>query len=88
MMMGWFVCDPFENQGFCTEAGLAVKEFAHDHAGAIRVWASCDADNQASERVMQKIGMSLEGKHLFDGRTPQGQLRDSLFDASIRKTNQ
>ena len=37
---------------------------------------------------MQKMGMSLEGKHLFDGRTPQGQLRDSLFYASIRKTNQ
>jgi RimJ/RimL family protein N-acetyltransferase len=88
MMMGWFVCDPFENQGFCTEAGLAVKEFAHHHAGAIRVWASCDADNQASERVMQKMGMSLEGKHFCDGRTPQGQLRDSLFYASIRKTNQ
>ena len=46
--------------GLATEAGVAVLEWAFSAAGVARVWAGSDAENRASCRVLEKLGMSLE----------------------------
>jgi ribosomal-protein-alanine N-acetyltransferase len=48
-------------RGYATEAAGAVFEWAADLEGVHRVWATCDVENTASARVLEKIGMSREG---------------------------
>lgn len=49
-------------QGYMTEALCAVTDFAFSLPNIYRVAAICDVDNRASARVMEKAGMSLEGR--------------------------
>jgi len=52
---------PWWNRGLMTEALRAVLAFGWERMGLHRVEAHCRTDNPASERVMQKLGMRLEG---------------------------
>jgi RimJ/RimL family protein N-acetyltransferase len=88
LMMGWWVAASHAGQGYTTEAAQAVLDFGFEHAQATRIWAGCDADNAASERIMQKIGMQREALLRSDGRNPQGGLRDSLIYAKTRPAAQ
>jgi RimJ/RimL family protein N-acetyltransferase len=49
-------------RGYATEAARAVSEWTMSLPGVYRVWATCDAENLASARVLEKIGLSLEGR--------------------------
>jgi RimJ/RimL family protein N-acetyltransferase len=42
-----------------------------------RVWAGCDPENRASARVLEKVGMRLEGRLRDDVRI-RGEYRDTL----------
>lgn len=59
--LGYWVGRPYWNRGYCTEAGLAVLEYAFTTLRLHRVNASHLARNPASGRVMQKLGMTYEG---------------------------
>ena len=48
-------------QGHATEAARPVFDWARSQQTVYRVWATCDVDNGASARVLEKIGMSREG---------------------------
>lgn len=48
-------------KGFATEAARAVLATALSLPGIRRVWATCDTENAASIRVLEKIGMKREG---------------------------
>ncbi len=48
-------------RGFATEAGKAVVSWLANLAPIARVWATCDVDNKASARVLEKLGLSCEG---------------------------
>ena len=48
-------------QGYATEAARAVVTWAMSLPGVYRVWATCDTENLASVRVLEKTGLSLEG---------------------------
>jgi ribosomal-protein-alanine N-acetyltransferase len=61
--LGYWVGVPYWNSGFCTEAARAVLDFAFDVLGLHRVQARHLMRNPASGRVMQKLGMRLEGVH-------------------------
>ena len=51
-----------QGQGLMTEAAQAVFDWARAHLPEIeRFQASCDSRNRASARVMERIGMKLEG---------------------------
>ncbi len=82
-MMGWWVSADAAGQGFATEAAQAVLDFGFEHLQASRIWASCDLNNTASERCMQKIGMQREGLLQNDSLTPAGALRSSLRYAKV-----
>jgi RimJ/RimL family protein N-acetyltransferase len=59
-------------QGFATEAAQALLRWAWSVPGIRRVWATCDAENAASARVLEKVGLRKEGL------LPGGMLRPNL----------
>lgn len=52
---------PYWNQGYCSEAGKAVLQYAFAELGLLRIHASHIGRNPASGRVMRKLGMQHEG---------------------------
>jgi len=48
-------------RGYATEAAKSVLQWAATLEGVHRIWATCDVENTASARVLEKIGMSREG---------------------------
>jgi RimJ/RimL family protein N-acetyltransferase len=48
-------------QGFGTEAARAVVGWLSELDHIYRIWATCDADNVASARVLEKAGLQREG---------------------------
>jgi RimJ/RimL family protein N-acetyltransferase len=58
--------------GYATEAARAIVQFGFAELRVHRIWAWCIADNVASARVLEKIGLKLEGrlreKEYFKGR--------------------
>lgn len=57
--IGWVAGKDYRNNGFVTEAGKALVGYAFEVLSAKRVIAHCDVRNKASEKVMQKLGMTL-----------------------------
>lgn len=59
--LGYVLGRPYWGHGLMTEAARAVVEWGLSRPGIHRVWAVCDVDNAASERVLEKVGMLREG---------------------------
>jgi RimJ/RimL family protein N-acetyltransferase len=59
--LGYWIGTPFWNRGYCTEAARALLSFGFESLGLHRIEARHLTRNPASGRVMQKIGMTLEG---------------------------
>jgi RimJ/RimL family protein N-acetyltransferase len=69
--LGYWFGEPYWNQGYCTEAAKALIEFAFAHLGITKIMAEHLSSNQASGRVMRKLGMlhvKQEYKPDRDGR--------------------
>ena len=78
-----YVFDPqYWGRGYCTEAAGALLEFGLRDLNLHRIYATCDPDNRASARVMEKIGMRYEGR-LRDYTWEKGKWRDSLVYARL-----
>lgn len=65
--VGYSLGSKWWKKGIITEAVNAVLNYAFMDVGFHRIYASCHEDNIGSKRVMQKAGMSYEGK-LRDGQ--------------------
>ena len=61
--MGWTVNREQWGSGIATEAAHAVMGMAFSQFNAHRIIAFCHIDNIASQRVMQKLGMSPEAHY-------------------------
>ena len=72
------------NKGLATEAARALLDAAFHRLGLHRVWATCDARNQGSYRVMEKLGMRREALFLKD-ILQKGEWRDSYLYAVLRE---
>jgi [ribosomal protein S5]-alanine N-acetyltransferase len=59
--MGYWVGVPYWNNGYCTEAARAVLSYAFEKLELNRVEARHMTRNPSSGRIMEKIGMQLEG---------------------------
>ena len=59
--LGWQIDEPFWNKGYMTEAANAIVNFLFSEVGYNRIQSGHDTRNIGSGRVMEKIGMSLEG---------------------------
>ena len=62
--IGWVFHPEAHGQGYATEAARAVLGLAFETLGVHRVIATCDPRNTASYRVMEKLGMRREGRHV------------------------
>jgi len=59
--VGYVLARPYWSKGYMTEALRTVIEWAFSQPGIFRVQATCDVENVASWRVMEKAGMTREG---------------------------
>jgi len=60
--LGYWIAVPFWGMGYATEAARAVVEFGFATLGLHRIHAHYFAENKASGRVLEKIGMRHEGR--------------------------
>ena len=49
-------------RGYATEAATAILRYGFADLGMHRIWAECVADNAASARIMEKLGMRQEAR--------------------------
>jgi RimJ/RimL family protein N-acetyltransferase len=71
-------------RGYATEAAQRLVRFGFEELGLHRIFATCDPENRASARVLEKAGMQLEGRlrsHAFI----KGRWRDSLLFAILEE---
>jgi ribosomal-protein-alanine N-acetyltransferase len=69
--------------GYATEAASLLVRFGFDELDLHRISAVTHPDNRASARVLEKIGMKLEGRIRDHMRTQHGW-RDSLLYAIVK----
>lgn len=60
--LGYWIGRPYWGQGFCTEAARAIVRYGFEDLGLNRIYAHHMAHNPASGRVMEKLGMTREGR--------------------------
>jgi RimJ/RimL family protein N-acetyltransferase len=59
--IGWVLGARHQRQGYATEAARSLLAYAFEALGCHRVIATCQPQNVASWRVMEKLGMRREG---------------------------
>ncbi len=68
--------------GYATEAAQAILNFGFQELQLHRIWAQVLAENSASQRVLEKLGMHLEGR-LHEDEYFKGQRWDTLIYAIL-----
>lgn len=84
---GYVLNRTYWRQGLATEASRAIVTWASGLAPVYRVWATCDSENGASARVLEKAGLSREGLLRRWAVRPNigGEPRDALIYARVRE---
>jgi ribosomal-protein-alanine N-acetyltransferase len=82
--MGYCLRRDTWGRGFAAEAAAAVVAFGFDVLNRHRIHATCDTENQASVRVLEKIGMRREAHFREDTRL-RGRWRDSYLYAVLEQ---
>jgi RimJ/RimL family protein N-acetyltransferase len=82
--MGYCLRRDAWGQGYATEAAAAVLAFGFEVLNSHRVFATCDTENLASERVLEKLGMRREA-HLREDTRIRGRWRDSYLYAVLEQ---
>jgi RimJ/RimL family protein N-acetyltransferase len=81
--LGYWLAQPAWGHGFATEAAQAAVDFGFGVLGLARIYAQVLADNRASLRVLDKLGMVNEGvkrQHVAKGR----RLHDVVLYGMLR----
>ncbi len=82
--LGYWLGRDFWGKGYTTEAARAVTGWGFATLGLNRISAARFSDNEASGRVLEKIGMRREGvlrRHVFRG----GEFRDMVMYGMLRE---
>lgn len=84
--LGYALARRFWGQGIMTEAARCVTGWLRASPNIYRIWATCDLENRASARVLEKIGMQREGVlrrwTIYPNISPEP--RDSFVYAWVR----
>ena len=59
--LGYGIAREYWGNGYATEITKSVIEWVMTQENIYRVWATCDTENIASARVLEKAGMQREG---------------------------
>ncbi|NLA78030.1 MAG: GNAT family N-acetyltransferase [Erysipelothrix sp.] len=76
--IGYWIGEPFWNQGYASEAAQAIINHGFEELQLNRIFACHLAFNQASGRVMEKAGMFYEGT-LKSHHNKDGTLHDMVY---------
>ncbi|MEH7883907.1 GNAT family protein [Bacillus sp. JJ1609] len=68
--IGWVFNPKYYNRGYASEAAHSTLKYGFEELKLHRIMATCQPENTASYRVMEKIGMRREG--YFKKCIPQG----------------
>ena len=60
--IGYEIAPAYWAKGYATEAARAILAFGFGELRLHRIWAHCVAENAASYRVLEKVGMRREGR--------------------------
>jgi len=82
--VGYWLGVPFWGRGYATEAARAVVAYGFDTLKLNRIFASHFSGNDASGRVLQKLGMKPEGR-LIKHVLRLGEYRDVLLYGMVRE---
>lgn len=85
-MLGWVLHMDYWKQGFMTEVGKELVQFAFNNLKLHRLYATCAAENYGSYKVMENLGMRREG-HAIKNRKFTGHKdiwNDELFYGLLR----
>jgi len=74
--LGWILAAEHCGMGYATEAACALARWAVSELGIKRIFATCDSENSASFRVMEKLGMERVSSR--EGRRNKSADRDSV----------
>jgi RimJ/RimL family protein N-acetyltransferase len=80
--IGYEISPDYWGQDYATEAARAILAFGFTTLKVHRVWAQCNAENLASARVLEKLGMRLEGR-LREVEFYKGRWWDTLIYAIL-----
>lgn len=71
--IGWRLDKPYWNKGYATEAAKACLKYGFDVLGFDRVYSFTAIENKPSQRVMQKIGLTVE-RYFDHPEIPEGHI--------------
>lgn len=80
--IGYEFSPDYWGNGYATEAAQAMLDFGFRQLKAHRIWSWCLAENLASGRVLEKLGMQLEGR-LRENEFFKGRWWDTLLYAIL-----
>lgn len=81
--LGWVLDPSVQGRGLGTEFAAALLGLAFDGLGVRRIEAACFAENLASRRVMEKIGLRLEGVFREESLHRSGRWLDGMSYAML-----
>ena len=84
--IGYVLARPHWGKGLVAEAARAVTNWLLQQPDVYRVFATCDVENPASARVMEKVGMVREGilRRNAIRQNINSEPRDSLIYAIVK----
>lgn len=78
-MLGWILHKDYWRQGYTAEAGAALLEYGFHTLKLHRIYATCNAENYGSYRVMEKLGMRREA-HFIKNRYGRAEGESCYYD--------
>ncbi len=80
--IGFLFHPAHHGRGYATEAGEMVLRLGFEGARLHRIVGRCDARNEASARVMERLGLRREA-HLIENECIKGEWTDELIYAML-----
>jgi RimJ/RimL family protein N-acetyltransferase len=80
--VGYIFHPDVHGQGYASEAARALLAFGFEVMGLHRIYARCDARNDASARVMKRLGMTQEA-HFREHMQVKGRWDEELICAIL-----
>ena len=82
--LGYWIAEPFWNNGYATEVVGAVLKFGFEELNLNKIYATHLAENTASGKVMEKNGMIKEGE--LKEHTKKGEFYKSLIQLRLTQS--
>ena len=84
--LGYLVDRRYWGNGYATAAARAIADWALSTTSIRRIWATCDTENLASARVLEKAGMEREGtlRRAIVRPNLSNEPRDAFIYARVR----